>query len=296
MRPFDSEARRADRPRSKAISHLIAVRACAVAFVHQFVHRFVILRKESYPLGLAVFFLQPGKCSHSCDRCRDRRSSDLTGYRVNMPPMIRYGTPVRVNEIGRRGCSRRFLVRFGLASAVLAAFPSAVSAATETPPDSDEVAIETFSASGRSTGLVHLPKVVKSDSEWLEQLTPEQFAVTRRAVTEKAYSGPYWNNHEDGLYRCICCNTAVFDSSTKFDSHTGWPSFYEPVSSYNVAKSEDRRFGMRRTAVACALCDAHLGHVFDDGPPPTGLRYCIDSVALLFVPRSVDRVTQGSLP
>ena len=146
--------------------------------------------------------------------------------------------------------------------------------------------VETFSAAGKSTGLVHLTKVVKSDSEWLKQLTAEQFAVTRRAATEKPYSGLYWNSHEDGLYRCICCDTAVFDSSAKFSSKTGWPSFYEPISLHNIAKSDDRRSGMRRVAVGCVLCDAHLGHVFDDGPPPSGLRYCIDSVALRFVLRS----------
>ncbi len=127
-------------------------------------------------------------------------------------------------------------------------------------------------------------KVHKSDAEWREQLTPEQYKVTRRHGTERAFSGPWVDEKRAGLYRCICCAAPLFRSETKFDSGTGWPSYYAPVSKEAVETAEDRSFSMRRTEVLCSTCDAHLGHVFDDGPPPTGLRYCMNGVALDFIP------------
>ena len=148
------------------------------------------------------------------------------------------------------------------------------------------VMIENFSAGGQSQGVVRLAKVHKTDAQWRQQLSAEAYEVTRQAGTERAFSGPLWNRHADGLYHCTCCDTTVYDSRTKFESGTGWPSFWEPKSKHNIVETTDRRFGMARTAVSCALCDAHLGHVFDDGPKPTGLRYCMNSVALRFVARA----------
>jgi peptide-methionine (R)-S-oxide reductase len=181
---------------------------------------------------------------------------------------------------------RRLLISSASLALVAAAWPHLAHAA-------DMVMIENFSPAGKSLGRVEVPKVVKSEADWKKLLTSEQFEVTRHADTEQAFTGTYWNNHADGLYRCICCDTALFDSRTKFESGTGWPSFWQPISAVNIAQTHDSSFFMDRTAVACKRCDAHLGHVFDDGPKPTGLRYCMNSASLRFVKRGEETANKG---
>jgi peptide-methionine (R)-S-oxide reductase len=195
------------------------------------------------------------------------------------------GSEIDMTDPSMNRARRALLVR-GFAAALSGACAGRMAWAAPDTAAAETVSIELFAPSGKSGGIVTVAKVIKSDADWRHQLSAETYQVTRRAGTEAAFSGRYASNHADGLYRCICCDTALYDSRTKYESGTGWPSFWQSISARNVVKTADRSLGMLRDAISCHRCDAHLGHVFDDGPKPTGLRYCMNSVALNFVARA----------
>jgi peptide-methionine (R)-S-oxide reductase len=193
-----------------------------------------------------------------------------------------------MNDLTRRGFifTGATMGAYGLLIGVQRACRLALADDQPAKAQTGAVQIVKFADDGTRLSVETAAKVRKSDAEWRRSLSSDEFDVTRKADTERAFSGAYYNNPEPGMYRCVCCGNALFSSQTKFDSGTGWPSFWAPIAKENVVTRIDLSFGMRRDEVTCVLCDAHLGHVFRDGPKPSGLRYCMNSLALRFIPRA----------